>query len=430
MRMMPKRAPRGRWGAAAALLCVSVAGCAELPASGAPSSTTGTNAPSSTAGSAGTLAVAEASPDVRQALETLQQLQEENKELRSLVEVQSFELEKLRRRQRELYDDLDQRLRRQERLTSYTPIPAPGSRAPGAPGIGYQPAPSATGGLYPPVGSAGGAYAPGATPAPGVVPSEPGGIQAPGYVAPGYVETAPGVPQPTTPAPGQVQETIPTQATTASVVPYGSTGGQAPLTPPPAPAPASPGVATTGVEVPSPSISGQVAQQPIEGSGVAVPTAPATTASTGLGGPVSPGVPPAGPVSEPPVSVFEQQVYDEAFALLKQSRYSDAALAFENFLRQFPNSGLADDAYYWMAEARYVTREFEAALASFRTVVTYFPTSSRVPASYLKIGYIQYEMGAVQEAQQTLTEVVKAFPAHRVAVSAEARLQKIARETN
>jgi len=128
------------------------------------------------------------------------------------------------------------------------------------------------------------------------------------------------------------------------------------------------------------------------------------------------------------VSLDEQTAYDHAFNMLKQSRYEDAAEEFAKFLRQYKSSQLTDDAWYWMAEAYYVTRNYEQALTAFNTVVSYFTNSPRIPASRLKIGYIQYEISDYISARETLATLLQDFPAHRVAVSAEARLKKMARE--
>ena len=128
------------------------------------------------------------------------------------------------------------------------------------------------------------------------------------------------------------------------------------------------------------------------------------------------------------VSLGEQEAYDQAFNMLKQSRYEEAALEFANFLRYYKNSQLTDDAWYWMAEAYYVSQDFDQALRAFQTVVTYFSNSPRIPASRLKIGYIQYEISDYQNARDTLKTLLEDFPAHRVAVSAEARLRKMDRE--
>ena len=128
------------------------------------------------------------------------------------------------------------------------------------------------------------------------------------------------------------------------------------------------------------------------------------------------------------VSLEEQESYDQAFNMLKQSRYEEAALEFANFLRTYRNSQLTDDAWYWMAESYYVSRNYDEALKAYQTVVNYFTNSPRIPASRLKIGYIQYEISDYQNSRDTLTALLEDFPAHRVAVSAEARLRKMDRE--
>ncbi len=124
----------------------------------------------------------------------------------------------------------------------------------------------------------------------------------------------------------------------------------------------------------------------------------------------------------------EQLAYDQAFNLLKQSRYGESVAAFQQLLAQYPNGALADDAQYWIGEAMYVTRDFSGGLQAFQAVVDRFPQSARVAEAMLKLGYIQYEIGAKEEARQTLTQVVNRFPGSRVAISAQTRLRKLQAE--
>ena len=125
------------------------------------------------------------------------------------------------------------------------------------------------------------------------------------------------------------------------------------------------------------------------------------------------------------VTLEEQEAYEQAFELLKQSRYEDAVASFQQFVDTWPNSQLADDAYYWMSEARYVNREFEYALSGFRTVVSRYPESQRVPEALLKIGYIQYDIGSYEDAAGTFRDILDRFPGHQVTVSAQTRLRRI-----
>jgi len=61
--------------------------------------------------------------DLRSASSTIRQLRDEIQDLLNRVELQRYELEKLRGRQMDLYDDLDQRMREQERLILVVPSP-------------------------------------------------------------------------------------------------------------------------------------------------------------------------------------------------------------------------------------------------------------------------------------------------------------------
>jgi len=125
------------------------------------------------------------------------------------------------------------------------------------------------------------------------------------------------------------------------------------------------------------------------------------------------------------VSMAEQEAYNEALELLKQSRYKDAINAFQYLVTHWPQSSLADDAHYWISEARYVNREFEAALNGFRTMVTHYSDSQRLPEALLKIGYIQYDIGAYTEAADTFRDILVRFPGHQVSVSAQTKLKRI-----
>ena len=256
-----------------------------------------TAAPSSSGGGARATALDE---DAVKALTDFEAIQEEVRQLRSLLEEQQYELENLKKRQRAFYDDLDQRLRTRERGDT-------GMAATGQPGA-----------------------------------SEGGGAAPP------------------------LDATLP------------------PL--PPAAGAGAPSAAEERVTVSSWSERKR------------------------------------GNVAE------EQAAYDAAFDALKRGRYGEAVEGFQGLLRDYPASQLADDAQYWIAEAHYVTREFEAALIGYRAVVDGYSGSQRVPEALLKIGYLQYELGSYDNARATLNQIIERFPGTAVAMSADTRLKKMDRE--
>lgn len=134
---------------------------------------------------------------------------------------------------------------------------------------------------------------------------------------------------------------------------------------------------------------------------------------------------PPGPAPDP---AEVQARYDEAFEFLKRSHYSRAATAFRDFLDDYPDTELSDDAAYWIAEAHYVTRSFADALQGFQLMRRRYPASVRLPDATLKVGYIQYEIGAYADARATFTALIADYPGSRVAISAKTRLQKMDRQ--
>lgn len=122
--------------------------------------------------------------------------------------------------------------------------------------------------------------------------------------------------------------------------------------------------------------------------------------------------------------------YQAAFELLKEQRYEPAAMAFQQFLVSFPDSQLADNAQYWLAESYYVTDRFEDALQQFSVVINDYPRSRKVPDALLKVGYCNYELERWDAATSALKMVQQNYADTTAARLAEQRIQRMADEGN
>lgn len=120
--------------------------------------------------------------------------------------------------------------------------------------------------------------------------------------------------------------------------------------------------------------------------------------------------------------------YQAAFELLKQQQYDDAATAFKQFLATYPDSQLADNAQYWLAESYYVTGQFDQALREFQVVIQEHPRSSKVADALLKMGYCNYELKRWDAAREVLTRVRTEFPDTTAARLADQRLDRMREE--
>jgi len=143
--------------------------------------------------------------------------------------------------------------------------------------------------------------------------------------------------------------------------------------------------------------------------------------------PPAPVAPP--PVAPAPANTAEQQAeYEKALAILREGRYVEAATAFNRFLEKYPGSAYSDNAYYWLGETYYVTRDFDRSLAAFKQLVGAYPMSPKVPGARLKIGYIHYEQKDWAAARQELGSLVTGYPGSTEARLADDRLQRMKKE--
>ena len=121
----------------------------------------------------------------------------------------------------------------------------------------------------------------------------------------------------------------------------------------------------------------------------------------------------------------EQQAYQSAFNLLKSGRYEDAAVAFRQFIADYPTGSYADNALYWLGETYYITRQFEKAVQEFERLVTMHPNSQKLTHALLKSGYAHDELGNEAEAERALSELIERHPQSAAAGLARKRLLTI-----
>ena len=117
-----------------------------------------------------------------------------------------------------------------------------------------------------------------------------------------------------------------------------------------------------------------------------------------------------------------QSAFDGALKLLQEKRYLDAAQGFVGFLREYPHSVLAGEAWYWLGESRYLDRSFDDAVTAMTTLLKYFPGSALAGAAQLKLGYSYNELRRYHQARETLNRVLEDFPEDETAVLAKVLL--------
>lgn len=105
-----------------------------------------------------------------------------------------------------------------------------------------------------------------------------------------------------------------------------------------------------------------------------------------------------------------KQAYEKAFGLLRQANYQEAEKNFYDFIQQYPESDLLNNAYYWLGETHFVQNNFEQGSIYFLKSYQKFPTSDKAPDSLLKLGMSLANLKKKQEACATFVKLGKEFP--------------------
>lgn len=220
----------------------------------------------------------------------------------------------------------------------------------------------------------------------GVAPARPG---------PAVGPAAPAAPAP---LPGRRSDVFdPAQNPNAPGVPrvLGSPAAVAggPVSEPPAPIPAGPGL--NDAQVGAPLDLGTMSAN-ADAGGVNIP-------------PHNPNAP--GPqLATLPPSQTPRDEFDLAYGYVLRKDYSLAQQAFQDFLKKYPSDRLASEAQFWLGESLFQGKNYQSAAEAFVTMTKKFPTSPKQPDTLLRLGQ---SLAALQQrdlACVTFAEVGKKFP--------------------
>jgi tol-pal system protein YbgF len=137
--------------------------------------------------------------------------------------------------------------------------------------------------------------------------------------------------------------------------------------------------------------------------------------------------PPPPAAKEAPVrgKTDKEALYSASYELFKQGKYDKAREAFENFLKQYPDTEFSDNAQFWIAECHYFDRNYEKAIVEYDKVVKNFPEGNKVPYALLKQGLSFLRLDDRASAKLLLQQVIKDFPNTSQARIARAKLLEI-----
>lgn len=115
--------------------------------------------------------------------------------------------------------------------------------------------------------------------------------------------------------------------------------------------------------------------------------------------------------------------YNAAIALVQdKSHQADAVVAFQNFIKKYPDSTWLPNANYWLGQLNYNQGKRDDAAYYFANVVKNYPKSPKASDAMFKVGLIMQDKGDSAKAKAVYQQVVSKYPGTEGAKQAQKRL--------
>lgn len=98
---------------------------------------------------------------------------------------------------------------------------------------------------------------------------------------------------------------------------------------------------------------------------------------------------------------------------------------FSDYIKNYPNTDLAGNAYFYLADLDYRAGKYPDAIKGYDQVLQSFPDGSKAASAELKKGLAQIESGQKDAGISTLRHVVQRYPRTNEAAQAKDRLRKL-----
>ncbi len=121
----------------------------------------------------------------------------------------------------------------------------------------------------------------------------------------------------------------------------------------------------------------------------------------------------------------EKAEFDAALGVFRSGQFAQAQTAFATFVKAHPQSGYNPSALFWLGNAQYATRNYNEAIANFRSMLSLAPDHAKAPEAVLSIANCQIELKDTKAARRTLEDLTKAYPQSEAASAGRERLARL-----
>lgn len=118
-------------------------------------------------------------------------------------------------------------------------------------------------------------------------------------------------------------------------------------------------------------------------------------------------------------------LYNNALRDYNAGKSDLAVQEFNDYIKFYPNTDLAGNSYFYLAELQYKQGNYQQAVQNYDQVVQNFPSGNKAASAELKKGFALIELGQKDDGVAALRHVIQRFPRSNEALQARDRLRKL-----
>lgn len=118
-------------------------------------------------------------------------------------------------------------------------------------------------------------------------------------------------------------------------------------------------------------------------------------------------------------------LYNNALRDYNAGKNDLATQEFADYVKYYPNTDLAGNSYFYLAEIQYRQGNYQEAVKSYDQVIQNFPSGNKAAAAQLKKGFALIELGQKDDGVTELRRLIQRYPRSNEAMQARDRLRKL-----
>jgi tol-pal system protein YbgF len=127
----------------------------------------------------------------------------------------------------------------------------------------------------------------------------------------------------------------------------------------------------------------------------------------------------------PPQAPPPDVLYNNGLRDYNGGKNDIAAQEFSDYIKYYPNTDLAGNSYFYLAEIQFRQGNYQQAVQNYDQVLQNFPSGNKAAAAQLKKGMALVQLGQKDDGVRELRHVIQRYPRSNEALQAKEQLRKL-----